>query len=253
MPGRRAAVLPWRRGDQWGATSATLAGQERAAPAFERTARRLTLGVAASIKYAHQVLFFLPITALATLAIATAMPSDGRLCSRQKQLQLFRHFTLAATLRCSKHKICTPSFVLFAGNGIDHPCHSYGYAFGWSALFSAKITATFPTFYACCNAVRNGRSRARSTGRSEGRGAAAAREGRRADGRTMKYIHGSPRPAAKPRAGDEINRLTSTTGHPPRASARRRRPERPRPGAQIALKTNVIFITQKCLFPDFYH
>jgi len=23
-----------------------------------------------------------------------------------------------------------PSFVLFADNGIGHPCHSYGYAFG---------------------------------------------------------------------------------------------------------------------------
>jgi len=55
--------------------------------------------------------------------------------------------------RCSKHKILTPSFVLFADNGIDHPCHSYGYAFGWPALFSTKITATFPTFYTCCNAV----------------------------------------------------------------------------------------------------
>ncbi len=42
------------------------------------------LGVAASIKYSHQVLFFLPITALTILAIATAMTSDGRLCSRQK-------------------------------------------------------------------------------------------------------------------------------------------------------------------------
>ncbi len=42
------------------------------------------LGVAASIKYSHQVLFFLPITALTILAIATAMPSDSRLCSRQK-------------------------------------------------------------------------------------------------------------------------------------------------------------------------
>ncbi len=37
---RRAAGLPGRRGDQWGATSATFAGQERAACAFERTARR---------------------------------------------------------------------------------------------------------------------------------------------------------------------------------------------------------------------
>ncbi len=37
---RRPAVgLPWRRGDQWGATPATFAGQERAAGAFERTAR----------------------------------------------------------------------------------------------------------------------------------------------------------------------------------------------------------------------
>ena len=36
---RRAVGLPWRRGDQWGATSATYAGQERAACAFERKAR----------------------------------------------------------------------------------------------------------------------------------------------------------------------------------------------------------------------
>ncbi len=43
MRRRRAAGLPWRRGDQWGATSATLAGQERAACAFERTARCRTL------------------------------------------------------------------------------------------------------------------------------------------------------------------------------------------------------------------
>ncbi len=50
MRGRRAVVLPWRRGDQWGATPATLAGQERAARAFERTARRC-LGVAASVQY----------------------------------------------------------------------------------------------------------------------------------------------------------------------------------------------------------
>ncbi len=35
----RAAGLPWRRGDQWGATSAALAGQKRGAAAFERTAR----------------------------------------------------------------------------------------------------------------------------------------------------------------------------------------------------------------------
>ncbi len=41
-------------------------------------------GIASSIKLSHQVLFFLPITALTILAIATAMPSDGRLCSRQK-------------------------------------------------------------------------------------------------------------------------------------------------------------------------
>ncbi len=34
-----AVGLPWRRGDQWGATSAALAGQEHAAAAFERTAR----------------------------------------------------------------------------------------------------------------------------------------------------------------------------------------------------------------------
>ncbi len=40
MRRRRAAGLPRRRGDQWGATSATFAGQERAAGAFERTARR---------------------------------------------------------------------------------------------------------------------------------------------------------------------------------------------------------------------
>ncbi len=40
MRRRRAAGLPRRRGDQWGATSATFAGQERAACAFERTARR---------------------------------------------------------------------------------------------------------------------------------------------------------------------------------------------------------------------
>jgi len=39
MRGRRAEGLPWRRGDQRGATFATLAGQERAACAFERTAR----------------------------------------------------------------------------------------------------------------------------------------------------------------------------------------------------------------------
>ncbi len=39
MRGRRAVGLPWRRGDQWGATPATPAGQERAARAFERTAR----------------------------------------------------------------------------------------------------------------------------------------------------------------------------------------------------------------------
>ncbi len=47
-----------------------------------------------------------------------------------------------------KHKIITPSFVLFADNGIDHPCHSYGYAFGWPALFLTKITSTFPILYA---------------------------------------------------------------------------------------------------------
>ena len=41
-------------------------------------------GIASSIKLSHQVLFFLPITALTILAIATAMPSDCRLCSRQK-------------------------------------------------------------------------------------------------------------------------------------------------------------------------
>ena len=35
-------------------------------------------------KITHQVSFFLPITALTILAIATAMPSDCRLCSRQK-------------------------------------------------------------------------------------------------------------------------------------------------------------------------
>jgi len=34
-----AVGLPWRRGDQQEATPATLAGQERAAAAFERTAR----------------------------------------------------------------------------------------------------------------------------------------------------------------------------------------------------------------------
>ncbi len=59
--------------------------------------------------------------------------------------------------RCSKHKTFTPSFVLFADNGIGHPCHSFGYAFGLPALFSTKITANYPKFYACCNAVRNGR------------------------------------------------------------------------------------------------
>ncbi len=41
MRWRPAVGLPWRRGDQWGATAATFAGQERAAAAFERTARRL--------------------------------------------------------------------------------------------------------------------------------------------------------------------------------------------------------------------
>ncbi len=40
MRGRRAAGLPRRRGDQWGAMFAALAGQERADCAFERTARR---------------------------------------------------------------------------------------------------------------------------------------------------------------------------------------------------------------------
>ena len=39
MRWRPAVGLPWRRGDQWGATAATFAGQERAAAAFERTAR----------------------------------------------------------------------------------------------------------------------------------------------------------------------------------------------------------------------
>ncbi len=39
MRSRHAVGLPWRRGDQWGATAATLAGQERAGCAFERTAR----------------------------------------------------------------------------------------------------------------------------------------------------------------------------------------------------------------------
>ena len=39
MRWRPAVGLPWRRGDQWGATPATFAGQERAAAAFERTAR----------------------------------------------------------------------------------------------------------------------------------------------------------------------------------------------------------------------
>ncbi len=47
-----------------------------------------------------------------------------------------------------KHEIITPSFVLFADNGIDIPCHSYGYAFGLPALFSTKITATVPILYA---------------------------------------------------------------------------------------------------------
>jgi len=94
---RRAVGLPWRRGDQQEATPATFAGQERATCAFERTARPRLMNapqreqgetmrpsVAASLKLSHQVLFFLPITALTILAIATAMPSDGRLCSRQK-------------------------------------------------------------------------------------------------------------------------------------------------------------------------
>ncbi len=40
MRGRCAVGLPWRWGDQQEATHATLAGQERAACAFERTARR---------------------------------------------------------------------------------------------------------------------------------------------------------------------------------------------------------------------
>ncbi len=35
-----AVGLPWRRGDQQEATPATLAGQERTAAAFKRTARR---------------------------------------------------------------------------------------------------------------------------------------------------------------------------------------------------------------------
>ncbi len=35
-------------------------------------------------KIYNQVLFFLPITALTILAIAMAMPTDGRFCSRQK-------------------------------------------------------------------------------------------------------------------------------------------------------------------------
>ncbi len=48
--------------------------------------------------------------------------------------------------RCSKHKTFTPSLVLFADNGIAHPRHSYGYAFGLPALFSTKITSTYPTF-----------------------------------------------------------------------------------------------------------
>jgi len=39
MRQRHAVGLPWRRGDQWGATHATFAGQEQAAAAFERTAR----------------------------------------------------------------------------------------------------------------------------------------------------------------------------------------------------------------------
>ena len=47
-----------------------------------------------------------------------------------------------------KHKIIRPSLVLFADNVIDNPCHSFGYAFRLPALFSSKITATFPILYA---------------------------------------------------------------------------------------------------------
>ncbi len=55
MRGRRAAGLPWRRGDQQEATSATLAGQERAARAFERTARRRRLRAAGAPKKSNHI------------------------------------------------------------------------------------------------------------------------------------------------------------------------------------------------------
>ncbi len=47
MRGRRAVGLPWRRGDRQEATPATPTGQERAARAFERTARWLPRDCAA--------------------------------------------------------------------------------------------------------------------------------------------------------------------------------------------------------------
>ncbi len=59
-----------------------------------------------------------------------------------------------------KHKIITPNFVLFADNGIDNPRHSYGYDFGLPALFSTKITSTFPILYACSDAERPVRCKA---------------------------------------------------------------------------------------------
>ena len=100
-----------------------------------------------------------------------------RQCKSQRTRAAFERTARWAPGRCSKHKILTPSFVLFADNGIGNPRHSYGYTFGLPALFSTKTTATFPTFYACCNAVRNSRRERAPSSRNDGRSAAAARTG----------------------------------------------------------------------------
>ncbi len=67
-----------------------------------------------------------------------------------------------------KHEIITPSFVLFADNGIDNPCHSYGYAFGIACFVLDKNNCNFSNTL-CLKRCRRGMVCCRRAGSEEPR------------------------------------------------------------------------------------
>ncbi len=122
-----------------------------------------------------------------------------RPCKNRRTRAAFERTARRAAARCSKRQ---PSFV-----------------FIFSAIF-------------CLLQRREDRlARGRSAGRSASRGAAAARWCAPADGRTYP-TENQYAPTRGFAAGRGIDKSIPTSGHPLRASARRRRHERRRPGAR---------------------